>query len=142
METFLQSTVYTYLRYLNTLLLYQEQQLERLKFQILLLVPNTQSRLVEEEGYSCSREVRRYHAYLCGILDSTCLKHPNLSDVLELQLSDKACNDKAGPAGVVPSFLFFGFIPVMPVCHEHLVKNNICGRRKLYLIFEYHGITN
>lgn len=52
----------------------------------------------------------RYHSYLRRVFHKVQSNTPNLSDEIALTLAVKACNDTAGPKGLVPTLLLFSVL--------------------------------
>lgn len=119
-EAFLMVWVASYVGYPDKVLLDQGSQFQSNEFASLLLAAGIDRKDAGVESHNSLGETERYHAYLRHIFEKARAEHPNLSTEVILQLATKACNDTAGPSGLVPTLLVFGVMPRLPIHPKEL----------------------
>lgn len=119
-NAFLTEWVTTYIGYPEEVALDQGPQFQSREFKSLLNYVGIKSKDAGVESHNSLGEEERYHAYLRNIYERVHHEHPDMDPKTILKLANKACNDTAGPSGLVPTLLVFGSIPRMPIHPEDL----------------------
>lgn len=81
----------------------------------LLQTAGIQFKLSGVESHNAINSGERYHSYLRSIFERVRNEHNELDNDDILSIAVKACNDTAGPNGLVPTLLVFGVMPRFPL---------------------------
>lgn len=119
-EAFLSEWVATYIGFPDEVTLDQGPQFQSKEFGNLLLSAGIKRRDAGVESHNSLGETERYHAFLRNVYERVHHEHTDMKPKMLLKLTVKACNDVAGPSGLVPTLLVFGSIPRMPIHPEEL----------------------
>lgn len=76
------------------------------------------------ESHNSLGKVERYHTYLLHIYEKWRIENSTMPTEILLRLAVNACNDTAGPSGLVPTILVFGVMLRLPVHPRELSEQN------------------
>lgn len=122
-EAFLSIWVERYIGYPAILALDQGPQFTSREWESLMKDADIKPHHSGVESHNALGNGERYHSFLRRLYDKVRADNVNLSEERALSLAVKACNDTAGPKGLVPTLLVFGTMPRMPLRPHELPGN-------------------